>query len=350
MSDMQTLLIDSATRIFEDLSTPEVRNASEKGEWQAVIWQALEETGLTLASIPETSGGSGADLDDGLMLIRLVGRYAAPIPLADTFLASQALVDAGLSSESGSYGFSMATGLTVESTTAGLTLNGEISAVPFARHVNRLVLVIDVAGSVQVVSLERNQFSVIESNSMAGEPEDRVILEGAVVDQKSYGTSERSLNDYRALAALTRALMMVGALESCLDLAAMYSTERVQFGRSLNKFQAIQQDLAFTAGEVVAARVACETAVEQLVLDIDAEMAIAAAKIRAGEAADLVTKIAHQIHGAIGFTHEHSLQHFTRRLWAWRDQYGNEAEWSVNLGDALKAKGGDSVWSFVTMT
>ena len=139
MSDMQTLLIDSATRIFDDLSTPEVRNASEKGEWQGAIWQALEETGLTLASIPEASGGSGADLDDGLMLIRLVGRYAAPIPLADTFLASQALLDAGLSSQSGVYGFSIASGISAQQSEIAITLDGEIAAVPFARHLSRFI-------------------------------------------------------------------------------------------------------------------------------------------------------------------------------------------------------------------
>ena len=75
---------------------------------------------------------------------------------------------------------------------------------------------------------------------------------------------------------------------------------------------------------------------------------VAAAKARVGEAAGVVAEIAHQIHGAFGFTYEHSLHHFTRRLWAWRDECGRESEWHERLGRSVAYGGADNVWDFIT--
>ena len=52
--------------------------------------------------------------------------------------------------------------------------------------------------------------------------------------------------------------------------------------------------------------------------------------MRVGEAAGDGAAIAHQVHGAMGFTYEHSLHHFTRRLWAWREEFGNESFWAAS--------------------
>ncbi len=80
----------------------------------------------------------------------------------------------------------------------------------------------------------------------------------------------------------------------------------------------------------------------------DLLFAAAVAKIRAGEAAGKVSEIAHQVHGAIGFTHEHSLHHLTRRLWSWRDEFGIESDWSVELGRAVAARGPAALWPLLT--
>ncbi len=71
---------------------------------------------------------------------------------------------------------------------------------------------------------------------------------------------------------------------------------------------------------------------------------VAAAKIRVGEAAGEGAAIAHQVLGAIGFTQEHVLHRYTRRLWAWRDDFGNESAWAVKLGTLVAAKGADGLW------
>ena len=71
-------------------------------------------------------------------------------------------------------------------------------------------------------------------------------------------------------------------------------------------------------------------------------------KSRVGEAAGIAAAIAHQVHGAIGFTEEHRLHLYTRALWAWRDEFGGEAEWEARLGAEALAQGGEGFWPFVT--
>jgi acyl-CoA dehydrogenase len=130
-------------------------------------------------------------------------------------------------------------------------------------------------------------------------------------------------------------------------LVQEYANERVQFGRPIGKFQAIQQSLAVLAGEVScaqsAALAACEAAgAAPRLFDV------AVAKITAGQAAGVAANIAHQVHGAIGFTYEHSLHYATRRLWSWRAEFGAESVWAEQLGRQAIASGGREFWSALT--
>ena len=75
------------------------------------------------------------------------------------------------------------------------------------------------------------------------------------------------------------------------------------------------------------------------------DFAIAVAKSRIDDAVSVGAGIAHQVHGAIGFTYEHGL-HFTRRLWSWRAEYGSGSEWSKILGEKAISNGHDKFWRF----
>ena len=152
------------------------------------------------------------------------------------------------------------------------------------------------------------------------------------------------LGDPQRRGALMRALQMVGAMERVRDLTVSYAAERRQFGQPLNRFQAVQQQLAELAGEVALAGAAVEAAV----VDPLSVKQVAAAKVVAGAAAGRVAAIAHQVHGTIGFTHEHQLHRWTTRLWDWRDQFGTESAWSEALGDLIARAGGDRLWEVVT--
>jgi acyl-CoA dehydrogenase len=139
-------------------------------------------------------------------------------------------------------------------------------------------------------------------------------------------------------------VLIAGAARRALELTLRHTAEREQFGRALGRFQAVQQQVAEMAAEVAAVRAAADAAVEFCaadgVGDERAGVAVAAAKIHAGRAAGVVARIAHQAHGAIGFTQEHPLHLVTTRLWAWRD----EAGWARELGDRALAAGADGRW------
>ncbi|HSI19726.1 MAG TPA: hypothetical protein VK980_18305, partial [Sphingomonas sp.] len=74
----------------------------------------------------------------------------------------------------------------------------------------------------------------------------------------------------------------------------------------------------------------------------------AAARARISAATGIAIGIAHQLHGAIGFTEEHRLHWFTTALWSWRDEFGSAAWWTRRLGRAVLAQSSQAYWPFVT--
>src|SRR5438270_5343015 len=76
-------------------------NRSSNDAWKGPLWQALAQAGLTLAWVPQEQGGAGADLADGFEVIAVAGRFAAPVPIAETLLAGWLLARGGIPSPSG---------------------------------------------------------------------------------------------------------------------------------------------------------------------------------------------------------------------------------------------------------
>jgi len=152
------------------------------------------------------------------------------------------------------------------------------------------------------------------------------------------------------MGAVARGIQIVGALEWLLEQSVQYANDRVQFGKPIGRNQALQQQLALLAGEVAAARMAAIIAARDTpsagAPGCDATVfSAAAAKVRCGEAATRGTAIAHQVHGAIGFTYEHRLHFATRRLWTWREEFGTDAWWAERLGEAAIAAGSQRFWA-----
>jgi acyl-CoA dehydrogenase len=148
--------------------------------------------------------------------------------------------------------------------------------------------------------------------------------------------------------AMMLAAKMAGALNAALDLSVQYTRERQQFGKPLASFQAIQQQLAVFAEEAAAADMAAASAFRTADFFAkeggDAWFEIACAKLRANQAARISTGIAHQVHGAMGFTAEYRLQHLTKRLWAWSSEHGNERHWADKIGARIAARGPENFW------
>ncbi len=334
MSDAREMVLATTDRLLRDHVSKALIDAAENGEFAAGLWQALQDNGLTLAPVPEAAGGAGLELADGMALLRTAGAHAAPVPLAEHMLAAHALADAGIALQPGLLGVAAGDHLSV--------VDGRMTGavrVPWGRRVDALVclcaagpLLVRTAGAAHVAGA-----------SLAGEPVDLITLEGLDAQPVGDPAAGAALANRMALA---RALQMTGALERILELSVRYAGEREQFGRPIARFQAIQHQLALLAAEVAAAIRATDGALDALGGDREA-VEIAVAKARVGEAVGRSTDIAHQVHGAIGFTHEHQLHQSTRRLWAWRDDWGDEVYWQKRLGAMITAAGADQAWAFM---
>ena len=117
---------------------------------------------------------------------------------------------------------------------------------------------------------------------------------------------------------------MAGAMQRVLEATLAYANDRAQFGKSIGKFQAVQQQLSVMAEQVFAARMAAEIGCAGDGI-APHPLRAAVAKARASEAAEKVVAIAHAVHGAIGVTAEYDLQLHTRRLQEWRADFGSQA-------------------------
>lgn len=149
--------------------------------------------------------------------------------------------------------------------------------------------------------------------------------------------------------AIVRSLQCAGALARVLDMTIDHVNTREQFGRPLARFQAVQHALAQLAGEVAAAGAAADHAATAFTRPPDeAEVAVGAARVRIGEAVGIAAGLAHQMHGAIGFTEEHALHRYTTALWRWRDEYGGHPYWARKVGAAAIAAGPGAFWPMVT--
>jgi acyl-CoA dehydrogenase len=166
----------------------------------------------------------------------------------------------------------------------------------------------------------------------------------------SVDTSGKSAKDdaFLMMGAAIRAAQMAGALQSILDRSVAYAKERVAFERPIGGFQAVQHNLARLAGETAVALAAAGSAADAIASEASFNDAVflevASAKIRIGEAAETGAAIAHQVHGAIGFSREHVLHRYTQRLHAWRDDFGTESAWAARLGARVAAAGADALW------
>ncbi|HEU0168101.1 MAG TPA: acyl-CoA dehydrogenase family protein, partial [Chloroflexota bacterium] len=140
-----------------------------------------------------------------------------------------------------------------------------------------------------------------------------------------------------------------GALERMSELTIEYTSQRRQFGRPVAAFQAVQIHLVNGAQNAVLATMAGQQAAAALQSDpTHAAFEIASAKLLASEAAHTATQAAHQAHGAMGMTQDYALHHFSRRLWSWQSEYGDERYWAARLGRATATAGAERLYPAVT--
>ncbi|WP_377267487.1 acyl-CoA dehydrogenase family protein [Peterkaempfera sp. SMS 1(5)a] len=311
------------------------------------LWEELEEAGLTAIGIPEEAGGSGGDAEQAAVVLRAAAYHAAETPLAETlWLAGPLLAAAGLLVPAGrlTAAESHDGELTLERDGAGWRLDGTLKRVPWARDAQRIAVVVDG----RLCSVAPAAATLVHHHNLAGEPRDDVSFAGVglAADQVAELPQGPTL---RLRGALARSIQLAGAAQRALEHSLRYAGERRQFGRPIAAFQAMQQYLAQIAGEVAILELSTRSAVAALA-DPGADLTATVAAVRANacRAAGVVAELSHQVHGAIGTTHEHDLRRSTLRLWSWREEYGNENQWAGALG--LLAAAAEDPWHLITGT
>jgi acyl-CoA dehydrogenase len=351
VSESESIVAETATRIFADLADPQSLNAAKDDRWVAPLWQALSDAGLTLAWVPEDLGGAGAGIADGFQVLGVAGRFVAPIPLAETMLAGWLLSRAGIPCPPGCMTIAPARPGDTIALDAGGTVTGRARGVPFARAAAHFAVLAVGSKGMSVALVPARDARIVEGRSLAGDPVDTVTFERAPPAAAAEAPGGLDAAALMFMGAAVRSAQTAGALETVLAMCVRYANERVAFERPIAKFQAVQHNLARLAGETAAAVAAAGSAADALANAQDFDDAVMlealAAKIRCAEAAQEGAAIAHQVHGAIGFTKEHVLHRFTQRMLAWRDDFGNESHWAVELGRRVSAGGADAFWPLV---
>jgi alkylation response protein AidB-like acyl-CoA dehydrogenase len=327
-STVDPVFADTVERIFTDTCGPEALVRAEADGWAPEAWRACAAAGLPWLSLPESSGGSGGDLADALELLYLAGRHAVPLPLAETgLLGGWLLAGAGAPLPEGPVTVAAGTGLVRD----GSGVSGSVAGVAWARSAEAIVVTFP-DGSLAICP--QGTYTVEPGTNLAGEPRDRVTFGGTPV---AWYTGPDPADVHRR-GALTRIWLIAGALAAVSDRTGAYTAQREQFGRPINRFQAVQAHLVTLAQQAALARMAADVAAGGGTGDIAAAAVIAASAAAEG------ARAAHQAHGAMGMTREYPLHWFTRRLWSWRGEYLSTRDTAAELGRRIIAAGPDRLY------
>jgi acyl-CoA dehydrogenase len=303
-------------------------------EFDEALWANLEQTGLArLTSTPDL----GAGPVELATVLSGLARHAGSVPIAETdllaaWLAGKADLDVPASGP--------LTVAVARAERANGRLVGTAHDVPWTRAAlagGGLVLAARADDGLHVSVL--SDPNVTDRQNLAGEPRDSVAFDVAA-DQ--FVRLDGAVGDELIRrGAWARCVQTVGTLDAAAQLSVAYTQERTQFGRALSKFQSVQHSLSQLAGEIERARAAVTLAVAAAAdygfAHAQADYAITVAKVAVGRAADPVTTIAHQLHGAIGVTIEHQLWLSTMRALSWIEEFGSTGHYARRLGRAAIA-------------
>ncbi|MFE3887754.1 acyl-CoA dehydrogenase family protein [Streptomyces lydicus] len=293
------------------------------------------------------------------------GHRAVPAPLAETALVARPLLRrAALPVPDGPLSYAIAPELTVRYAhpaaspvgSAGclgddntLLVTGALRRVPWARTATAVIVLATAPSGPVLFTLTPDQAVLTPGTNLAEEPRDDLHLAALEIPAaQARRISPELLDEARLRAALARSALIAGAAERCVDLTVAHTTARTQFGRPLSRFQAVKQEEARLIEEAALVRAAVQAAAAPLDSGgAAAHFAVAAAKTQASASATEITRIAHQLHGAIGITRLSPLHLATTRLWSWRDEDGDETYWAHRLARPLTTT---TLWPTLTTT
>lgn len=316
--------------------------AAETGVMPQEFLQALRDTGIVTMLAPQELGGADATPRAGATILRALGAAAAPGPVLELILGQYLLAQTGQPLYPGLVTLVFAQAPADSPSLAGRSrwvAPPTFYDVPWAGSVARLLVVLPDGERTQLVASDIAEWHVESGSDAAGEPRDTLRADEVSITVSSLPTSAAAT---LRLASLLRAAQILGAVEWTLTRSVEYASERKQFGREIGKFQVIQQMLAELAGHTLAAAAITMAAGAHC-----SEVSVAAARSRLADAADAAIGIGHQVHGALGFSREYALNHRTRRLMAWRDDYGSVLHWRRALAARFVGHSRETFWPSV---
>ena len=225
------LIDDSVARLFAEQVDNGTRMRAESGEFDSALWQRVRDSGFALLLASPAAGGFGQSWTAALPVLRGIGYWQVPLPLAETMVARLLaslvgfdVADAPLTLLEQGRGNS----LQISGSGGGATLSGVAHAVPWARHAHAALASLQ-DGRFALLELQgQSGVTVQPHTNHAGLPADTLVLKHARL--RAVATHPLNLREpVWTLGAVARSAMLVGALESALEQAVGYAAQRVQF-------------------------------------------------------------------------------------------------------------------------
>lgn len=292
------------------------------------LWRDLEHLELTRVGVSEDRGGSGGSVSNLLTVVRVAAHHGAPLPLAESYLADALLASAMLPGVEAGFATTLSMPLRVDG-----SMPISLPSTPWGERAARAVVLLrDPDGQWQVGHVDPRQCSVLPGRNLAGEPVADLTFAATEAARAPMGSDP---GEWWWLGALCRTAQITGALESTLLMTRRYVSERVQFGKPIGSFQAVQRHIVDLAEAVQMASMALRCATEAWLCGASHRtFEVCAAKLVANEAARDGARAAHQAHGAMGMTREYPLHRLTSRLAHWQFDFGTEKQLASSLGAA----------------
>jgi len=329
-TDDQLAFRDAARDLLEKQCGPEAVRAAWKDEsagYDPGLWRRLAEMGVLGALAPEAAGGLGLSELDLVLVLEESGRAAMPGPLVEHAAVAVPLL------ASSSRGRQWLEGAVAGQVLVTVGLGGPDSPVPWAEQAD-VVLLAD-GDSVKAVpappavdrraSVDRSRRAARLDRAVAYEAvlDDTVLADTPPADSPLAGADVGLAFDRGALAT---AAQLLGLSERLIEMTVDYAKARHQFGVPIGSYQAVKHHLANALLRVEFARPCVYRAAYSIAhLDPDRSRDVSLAKAYANEAASLSARVALQCHGAIGYTYEHDLHLWMKRVWALRVAWGDTA-------------------------
>jgi alkylation response protein AidB-like acyl-CoA dehydrogenase len=324
------------------------RLALDPRGFDEALWRGMAELGWTGLLVPADFGGHGGSLLDATLLAEELGRACAPGPFAVSAVAATSLlVAAGSDAQQKRLLPAMADGerivtLALVEETASFDpdrvalrcdgpgrLTGRKLFVKDAHVATDLVVVArgDRGLTLLLLPADRAGLSMAALEAGATERLFDVRFDGVEVRADDLlgapGAGGALLAPALRAGALVRAAEMVGAAQRVMELAVEHAKTRVQGGRPIGGYQAIQHACADLVRDVDAARALVHAAGWKLAEGLEGDADLAMAKAYAGEACLGVARRAHQVFGAISYCEEHPLHLFHKRIHAASLDFGD---------------------------